>query len=209
MKRKALTLAAVMSAALLCSCAQSNNTQQNMQAVMNPTMQAYQQSSMITSANSTAHSIKDQLNTFLTEVDTMACGMKKSNDSKCTVSITVTNGIWTASFSDTSCFNAIGDYYWENDGTGSKASISEDNNLVNQLELDLAYVFPTLLNAYIGAYLQGGRTMFVYFTEDANGPVPELDAVLSSEEARVSFAWTSGTEGISAEGFIVGTAPIL
>lgn len=204
-----------MSATLLCSCSQSSTSdhaQQNMQAIMGATigdMNDYVTSSKVTSANSTAASMKNTINSFLTDCDTKACGMKRNES--CTVSVTIIDGMWTASFSDTSCFQSFGDYFWENDSEGAKAGDSKADvkNFISRLEIEFTDLYPELHNGYVRAYLDGGRTMFVYFTEDTNGPVPELDAVLGSEEARASFTWASGTEGISREGYIVGTAPIL
>ncbi len=215
MKRAYLALAALISAALLCSCAQNSSSdaaQQNMNAIMDATMgdmNHYVTSSKVTSANSTAASIKNQFNNFLTSCDTMACGMKR--DGSCTISITIIDGVWTASFSDTDCFQASGDYCWENDGAGSKCgdSKSDTKNFVTRLEIEFADLFPDLQNGYVGAYLEGGRPMFVYYTGDATRAIPELDAVLSSEDTRIGFAWASGTNGISQEGLIVGTSPIL
>ncbi len=215
MKRKALALAAIISAAMLCGCSQGNasdHAQQNMQAIMGATMgdmNDYVTSSKVTSANSTAASMKNTINSFLIDCDTKACGMKR--DGSCTVSVTIIDGVWTASFSDTSCFQSFGDYFWENDSEGAKAGDSKADvkNFISALEIEFADLYPELNNGYLNAYLDKGRTMFVYFTEDVNGPVPELDAVLSSAEARASFTWASGTEGISQEGYIVGTAPML
>lgn len=214
MKRKALALAAIMSATLLCSCAQqggnaSDYAQQNMEAVMGATMNDYVTSSKVTSADSTAHSIKNEFDVFMTDSDVKGYGPKR--DSNCTISITVTNGIWTSHVSNTDCFKAGGTVSWENDSVGAMAGDSKTGvtNAANLLEIRLADDFPTVQNAYISAYLEGGRTMFVYYTDSTNMLVPELDAVLASEDARNSFTWASGTSGISKEGYIVGTAPKL
>lgn len=215
MKRKALALAAIISAATLCGCSQgsaSDHAQQNMQAIMGATMgdmNDYVTSSKVTSTNSTATNMKNTIDSFLIDCDTKACGMKR--DGSCTISVTIIDGVWTASFSDTSCFQSFGDYFWENDSEDAKANsdLTDVKNFISRLEIELAHLFPEVDNGYLNAYLDKGRTMFVYFTKDTNRPVPELDAVLGSEEARASFTWASGTEGISQEGYIVGTAPML
>ena len=137
--------------------------------------------------------------------------MLRGSDNKCTVSITVTNGIWTSHFSNTDCFKTGDTVSWENDSVGAKAGDSKTGvtNATNLLEIRFADDFADVQNAYIGAYIEGGKTMFVYYTDNTTGPVPELDAILTSQEARDSFKWASGTQGISQEGYIVGTAPQL
>lgn len=211
MKRKALALAVLMSTALLCSCAQGNASdyaQENMSAVIGASMNNYLAASRRTSANSKAHYIKNQIDTNITYADAKGYGIK--SDGSCIISATITDGVCNAILSAPDSFEHTDSISWYNDDIGGSAGDNkETDNALTMLEIDLADCLSDVESGYIGAYLENGRVQFVYFTEEATQPVPEMEAVLTDRAARDSFAWASGTNGVSQEGYIVGTAPEL
>ena len=73
-------------------------------AILIPTMLGYVTQSKVTSANSTAASMKNEIDAFLTQLDTVNKGMKKG-DVIATLTLTVTGSTWTCSNSTAASFN--------------------------------------------------------------------------------------------------------
>lgn len=67
-------------------------------AILIPTMLGFVTSSRVTSANSTAASIKKQIDNFLTDADTAGYGMKQSSAAKANITFKINaDGEWEAS----------------------------------------------------------------------------------------------------------------
>ena len=191
-------------------------------AILIPTMLGFVTSSRVTSANSTAASIKKQIDNFLTDADTAGYGMKQSASAKANITFKVDDaGKWSAAITtgaytpgsefavDTAFKNGS---KWGTDGTAS--NITKDSpkanaaNAVQLLTIDLASVFPDVKSSYIFAYCEGGKTLYVAYTADGT----TLDSKdLPSEAAFKAgkFAWDGNTAGITASGITLGTAPAL
>lgn len=197
-------------------------------AILVPTMLGYVTSSRVTSANSTAASIKNNIDTFLTNADTAGYGMKLSSDATATLTITVTGGEWSVSVGGSAAFGEGGS---TNDGDKafkSKTGVGEwstttattvkDGNKTQAggqapaiLAYELKALFPDIDTAAIRVYLQGGKAKYCWYTADTNDDTgvfktaPNVDDDFSSE----TFAWDGNTAGVSDNGYIVGTAPAL
>ncbi len=180
-------------------------------AILVPTMLNYVTSSRVTSVDSTAASIKNNIDTFLTNCDTAGYGMLKGNTNMDTFKIDVTTGVWTVNMTNTGAFRNGNGKTWAGGGAGSagatKVGVTDPSAL---LAIELADLFPEVQTASIGALVQGGKCMAVYYTADTNGFSAQLDALLGSGGwTSDTCAWDNSTAGVTTEGFIAGTAPKL
>lgn len=204
MKKFGLISAAIAGMLLMCSCEQqlvtTNTLPQN--TVSN------NQASMVISANSTAASLKNTIDTFLVECDVNRFGMMRGESSISTLSIKIENNAWTITADNTDCFKSSDKVSWYNDNQPSSASDTKvgADNALTLMEIKLADLFTDTENGYAKAYLEDGRCKRVYFSENTTSAISELDSVINDESAWDSFKWQQES-GISKEGYIVGTAP--
>lgn len=200
-------------------------------AILIPTMLGYVTSSRVSSANQTAASIKNNIDNWLTDMDAKNNGMKKSDQAAVTVSITVGN---TAAGGTAGTNNAdwrvnilginftAGSANWN---AGELAVTSASAALERNLADKLGDLFPELDSASAVAYIIGGKCVAVVYTTETNatnatalvaaaGPVytggvsytnaPDYAAFDAKD-----FAWDGSTNGISTDGTLFGTAPVL
>ncbi len=180
-------------------------------AILVPAMLGYVTSSQVTSANSTAASIKNNIDNFLTDCDTNGYGMLRGSTNTSTITITVSNGSWSVTNTTPGSFKNGNGKTWDGAGTGSagatKVGVADPESL---LAIQLADLFPEIQTASIGAWVEGGKTLAVYYTADTDGAVTSLAGNIGSGGWQTDpFSWDNSTAGVSSEGFIVGTAPTL
>lgn len=186
-------------------------------AILVPTMLGYVTSSRVTSANSTAASVKNNVDTFLTNADTAGYGMLKGSGNNSQISITVSSGTWTVNNPTKGAFKNGNGKAWEGSGSGAagdtKVSVTEPETL---LAIELADLFPEIQTASMIIYVEGGKTMAVAYTADTDGGIkagtdcPGITAGAAGTAggwSATTFAWDNSTAGVSSTGFIVGTAP--
>lgn len=188
-------------------------------AILIPTMLGFVTSSRVTSANSTASSIKTQIGNFLTDADTAGYGMKAGSTQQAVVTASVSGGSWTVAVKSGNTladsglpFKTGGNYTW----SASADNVTKDTtkseagtDATKLLAVNLASVFPDVQNAAIVAFLEGGSCMYVIYTADVNsvddiGTVPTYDDFKDN-----AYNWNDNTAGITSEGITVGTAPAL
>ena len=193
-------------------------------AILVPTMLGYVTSSRVTSANSTASSLKNNIDTFLTNADTAGYGMKLSKDCKAELQFTVDDkGIWSvqlvaagnaklkATTFGAQAFKKGGNISWTSDSTkmaSSKASCSTAQQL---LATELASLFPEIKNAAIVAYLEGGKCLYLCYTADTKD-LSDLTPTTIPQQTHFkaeAFEWDKQTAGVTSNGLILGTAPAL
>lgn len=186
-------------------------------AILVPTMLGYVTSSRVTSANSTAASIKNNVDTFLTNADTAGYGMLKGSGNNSEITITVSSGTWTVTNPTTGAFKNGNGKTWAGSGTGTagatKVGVGAPEAL---LAIELADLFPEVQTASMVIYVEGGKTLAVAYTADTDGGLttgtdcPAITAGSASASggwSNTTFAWDNSTAGVSSTGFIVGTAP--
>ena len=178
-------------------------------AILVPTMMGYVTSSRVTSLNSTAASIKNNIDTFLTEVDTDGSGMKKGAGNTSVLTISIANSEWQVTTTNSgTAFKTGAPKDWSGAGTGKAAK--PKTSAASQEELlgtTLADLFPTVETGYVWAYLEGGKCMYVYYTSDQSS-APSNPPTLANFQAK-SCPWDGSTAGITSDGLTVGTAPEL
>ena len=181
-------------------------------AILIPTMLGFVTSSRVTSANSTAASIKKQIDNFLTDADTAGYGMKQSSSAKANITFKIdADGKWEAAVV-TGAYTpgtAGGSVQW----AASAADITKDTpkssagDATALLTIDIASVFPDVKSSYIYAYCEGGKTLYVAYTADGNTKPASMPA--EADFKKGTYAWDGNTAGITSDGITLGTAPAL
>ena len=179
-------------------------------AILIPTMLGYVTQSKVSSANSTAASIKNEIDAFLTQLDTVNKGMKKGTVTS-VVTITVGGtaaGDWKVAVTNQDSFNDKTNW-----STSAVAGTTKgDADHCKALAADLADLFPEVKTAQIVAYLRGGKTFGVlYVNGTATVPAALTSAISwdSTADWPTGAKWANDTAGIAASGDIVGTAPVI
>lgn len=187
-------------------------------AILVPTMLNYVTSSRVTSANSTAASIKNNIDAFLTNADTAGYGMRMG-DYKQTLYITVDpnsgDAKWTVSQATGTNFKsgASGVKWGTAAGSAVAATAKNGNVAETLLAVDLRNLFPEIKSASIIALLVGGKCVGVAYTADqatsltAGTDCPGIDSTTGAFST--TFSWDKKTAGVSSSGLIVGTAPAI
>lgn len=186
-------------------------------AILVPTMLGYVTSSRVTSANSTAASIKNNVDTFLTNADTAGYGMLKGSANNSQIAITVSGGTWTVTNPTAGAFKNGNGKTWAGSGSGAagdtKVGVAAPETL---LAIELADLFPEVQTASMIIYVEGGKTLAVAYSADTDGGLaagtdcPGITAGAAGAAggwSATTFAWDNSTAGVSSTGFIVGTAP--
>lgn len=190
-------------------------------AILVPTMLGYVTSSRVTSANSTAASIKNNVDSFLTACDTAGYGMLKGSANNSQIAITVSAGTWTVTNPSAGAFKNGSGKTWAGTGTGTaggtKVGVGAPESL---LAIELADLFPEIDTASMVIYVEGGKTLAVAYTADTDAGLtvgtdcPGITAGTAAgaggwtqTSGATTFAWDNSTAGVSSTGFIVGTAP--
>ena len=182
-------------------------------AILIPTMLGYVTQSKVTSANSTAASIKNEIDAFLTQLDTVNKGMKKGSvTSEITITVggsaTTAAGDWKVSVTDQDSFNDAS--HWSTSAVAGTTKGDADH--CKALAADLADLFPEIKTAQIKAYLRGGKTFGVLYVNGTATIPAEVTGAISWDS---SADWPTGaqcandTAGIAKSGDIVGTAPVI
>lgn len=192
-------------------------------AILIPTMLGFVTSSRVTSANSTAASIKKQIDNFLTDADTAGYGMKQSSAAKANITFKIdADGEWeayvvTGTYTGgaaggalTDAFKTGGSVHWDAAAdkiTKGTPKSSAENNATALLTIDLASVFPDVKSSYIYAYCEGGKTLYVAYTADGNTKPTIMPGEADFKAG--TYVWDGNTAGITSDGITLGTAPAL
>ncbi len=191
-------------------------------AILVPTMLGYVTSSRVTSANTTAASIKNNIDSFLTNADTAGYGMKQGSTINESFDILVTTAAaagsvpsWSVGACTATNFKTGGTITWGTAGSGNKDTTKVGvTGAETLLAIELANLFPEIKSASIHVLLNGGKCVGVAYTADQNTALavgtdcPSVTA--SGALAFVEpFAWDTKTAGVTSSGLIVGTAPVI
>ncbi len=159
----------------------------------------------VTSANSTAASIQNVINSFLADCDANGYGMNYYNAIEITIS--VNDGIWTVTNNYTDAFNN-GSFSWQGSGLGyAGATRSHATSAEELLAIELCELFPTTEYAYIKAYLNKAECAAVVFVDDVSTMPAGIPEWWDFEYD--NFKWSGIMPGTTAEYLIVGTSPVL
>lgn len=192
----------------------SEKFMENSNSPLAESMLDYIKKSKVTSANSTAASLKNNIDVFLTKADTNGYGMKFGSNSRCVGSIKVKDGVWNVELSNAACFKNSSNLTWTETGTGSaKDSKADASSVTSLLAIDMASLFPEIENASIAFSLVGGACKAVAYTSDKSDGIvlgtdcPNISADGSWQNFSY-FPWNGETDGITSDGLVVGTSPM-
>lgn len=158
----------------------------------------------LVSADSAASTIKSELTTILTKMDTAKSGMKMSSTSL--ITITVEDGVWKVTNGTPDSFRS-NMFTWN--GSGSSDSGSEDG-AEDFMAAQLADRMPNVKSAGISAWFESGGCLAVSFTEDSSTPDSQVTGNMGEGGwLETEFEWNGKDEGVSTDGNVVGTSPKL
>lgn len=190
-------------------------------AILVPTMLGYVTSSRVTSANSTAASIKNNIDSFLTSADTNGYGMKQGagiND-ELDITVTTTGGVstWAVTAATKANYKDGSSVKWGTAGSANKDTTKVSVVVAETLlAIELANLFPEIENAAIHVVLNGGKCVGVAYTADqstkltAGTDCPAVSTNAAGAKAfSATFSWDTKTAGVTSSGIIVGTAPVV
>ena len=182
-------------------------------AILIPTMLGYVTQSKVTSANSTASSIKNEIDGFLTTCDTNGYGMKKGTANSEVITIVVdASQTWTVTLADVTDFNKKGAKEWKASGASTTTNGKADDNISAVLAVDLKDLFPEIKSGVMKAQLVGGKCMGVIYTVEHADATKGVFSQLTGN-GRFGwpefYGWSNNTPGIDTDGSIVGSAPVL
>lgn len=187
-------------------------------AILIPTMLNYVTNSRVTSANSTAASLKNNIDTFLTDCDTAGYGMKQgANFSTFTISVTSTGGVATwavTAVSTPASFKGPSGKWGATAGSATTSTNKTVSDSAEQLlAIELCKLFPEIEQASVFVSLAGGKCMAVAYTADqstaltAGTDCPAIVATTGKWDETTGYDWDGKTDGVNDSGIIVGTAP--
>lgn len=186
-------------------------------AILVPTLIGVVTQSRISSANSTAAEIRRHLNSFMVDAEVDGFCMKQSQSMWEVFDITITDGTWEcSSASDPDHFNKRGGtkVEWGHGGAESRCNVNDNRFDTTSGEkymcIWLANLLPTLKGgAIVVAFCAGNCTFVAYSPEQSDAlATTEYPAITDGIPAS-SFAWGGKIAGISPNGIIVGTAPVI
>lgn len=184
-------------------------------AILVPTMLGYVTSSRVTSANSTAASIKNNIDTFLTNADTAGYGMKQgSTQQTFTILVTPNSGDakWDVTAATATNFKTgASGVNWGTAGSAVAATTKTGTSAETLLAVDLRNLFPEIKSASIFVSLVGGKCVAVAYTADQNTAMTAGSdyPTVTNGLFPANFSWDGKTAGVSSSGIIVGTAPAI
>lgn len=170
----------------------------------------YVKRTAVVSANSTAASIKNETDAFLTQLDTVNKGMKKGSVTA-TLTLTVTNSVWACTNDTPESFNdATAGWTTAADSITATSYKKGSANHLEALAQDFCDLFPEIKDGAIKVYLKGGKAFGVLYVNGRN-TMPKIKGFNWNNSSRWidNALWLSGTEGIAVTGEIIGTAPVV
>ncbi len=177
-------------------------------AILVPTLINYTIKANVTSANSTAASMRKSINNYLLSADTKGYGMKISPTNVTEGEIIVTNFNWVLTISDTSLFLNKG-RTWSGSGSGKAGDpVALNASAETELVVNLAGMFPEIETAYIKFNITGGDCNALYYTYETNSAIT-MQTFGPTGWSADTYMWNGDLAGVCTEGYIVGTAPAL
>lgn len=179
--------------------------------IVDSIMDGYEKAEKVTHTNTNASSIKNEIDAFLTSLDTQGAGMTREKSNIQIIDITVNNYVWNVSAVDPTLFESTDKMVWGKEGVGNKNDKrSGATNAETYLAIDLAQLYPEFENASLKVILSAGRCKGVALTLDKNTPLEEVVDCpkIIDGEFDSTFDW-GVMDGITQSGLIVGTAPVV
>lgn len=170
-------------------------------AILVPTMIGVVQDSNITSANSTASTIKTQATQFLTKADADKYAIR-GTDAMATLKFTVSSTGWTdAGSTSTVTFGST---------TPAKYTVSGGSDKNTDFALYMADVLRDFKNGYVEIYIKAAAVIGVVAIP--GGAASDVPSALQADtvwEGAQEITWAGNKAGVGSDSVIVGTAPAI
>ena len=189
-------------------------------AILIPTLLGITTRATVGSANTTASELKKQIGYFLTMADANRKNyMLMGDECREVFTIIITDGTWHIDAAQNPSAFSPDTVTWGNDAT-----VTQANNIINSqygeelLGMYLRDAFPTITNGVIRANCIKGVCVSAWYTPDTTdisdiNDVPAFGTSNAWEDGNgneiTSYAWDGATAGVSADGYVIGTAPAL
>lgn len=183
-------------------------------AILVPMMIGYVTNAQVMSLNSTASTLKNSVDAFLTQADNEGYGMLRSPTNVSRINITIVDRNWTVNRTGGS-FSTGGNLQWAASGTGSGfvgQSKTAATNYESLLAITLTDMFPEVDNGTFFVSLNAGKCVAVAFCRDRTSDLVEgvdFPTLQSDGKFPDVFVWNGNNSGITADGEVVGTAPLV
>ncbi len=184
-------------------------------AILVPTMMNMVTKSKVSSANGTASEFQKCANLLLLQADSTNYGIIPSRVIKFDITVNTTGGntVWTCSAAQSGTYNnANGSgMTWgtaQSYTTGTAAGNITSGELL--MCVSLSAKFPQIKQGSAVIVLTGGNCSFAAFTSDIGSGLPEDQyPPIGANGMPGAFAWDGDNAGISPDGYIIGTAPVV
>lgn len=179
-------------------------------AILIPTMIGYVTRAHVANINSTAGKLRDNASYFMTQAGSDGYGMFRSSDAICDVTITITAGVWTVTTSTQDVFLRQYATVWTGTGTSQFDVDPDITNAEERMAHYFATTFRDVKTGYGKFRLVGGFCRALYFTDEQDTPIPNMPAFGASADWDIgTFTWADNEVGVTHDGLIVGTSPII
>lgn len=223
--KKVLCILSVLAAVVALSGCQNSNPSANENSdiskeisdAVSAVSDGYYTAEKVAQANIKSAGIMNTINDWFTDCDTL--GVLYNKEELSFITVTVTDGVWRVTISDTSIYSILGDSNKSEilstgaeNGTRAGNHV-ETNNVTEKLEIDLANANTDLDNAYICAAIYkekyGGKCRSVYFVDGTTDPIQEITDNIGDQAEWIdsTYPWSGDIDGTLADGTVVGTAP--
>ncbi len=168
----------------------------------------------VVSANSTADAMRKCMNLLMMKADYNYYGMIVDQTIKFDVTVSRENGktVWRCSGAPSGTFSNTnqGGFTW---GSAGSYTVGSTNNS-NSGETMLCEYLANDVNTDRGAFvitLRGGQCEFVAYTTNTTSAIPQTEYPTIGADGRTEkkFTWDGSTAGISPQGWIIGTSPVV
>lgn len=168
----------------------------------------------VASANSTADSMRKCMNLLMMKADYNYYGMVLNTTIKFDITVSRESGktVWRCSAAPSGTYNNDnqGGFTW---GSGGSYTVGETNSS-HSGEAMLCEYLASDVNTDGGAFvivLRGGQCSFVAYTTNTTSAIPETEYPTVGADGRTErkFVWDGKTAGVSPNGWIIGTSPVV
>lgn len=184
-------------------------------AILLPVMVGLTTKARVTSANNTAASIQKSMNLLLLQADSNHFGIVPSQEMKFDITASTTGGVttWTCTAAPAGSYNNTNSsgMQW-----GSAATFTEGEDMTGNTSgekkicASLSERFPEIDVASVVVVLYSGNCSFVAFTRDTSTVLTASDyPTVTNGTPPANFSWDGDNAGISPNGYIIGTAPVV
>ena len=179
-------------------------------AILIPTMIGYITRAHVANINSTAGKLRDNASYFMTQAGSDGYGMFRNSSAICDVTVTVTNKVWTVETSTQDCFLRQYAIVWTGSGSADSETLNNANNAEERMAHYFANTFRDVVTGYGRFRLVGGFCRALYFTDVQDTPIANMPAFGATADWDLTgFSWDRDENGVTVDGLIVGTSPII